>query len=105
MRLATGAGIREGGVGGNLRATAASSSCQVQASTQDRTIFLPAVQQHNSNANHNWNLSETDVLWVLTQFKVSFQVMLLSQRLLKCKSRVGFLEIKYFDGFHVSFMT
>lgn len=35
MRLATGAGITEGGVGGNLRATEASSSCQVQTSTQD----------------------------------------------------------------------
>lgn len=33
MRLATGAGIMEGGVGGNLRATEAASSCQVQAST------------------------------------------------------------------------
>lgn len=36
-------GIREGGVGGNLRATEPSSSCQVQTSTQGRTIFLPAV--------------------------------------------------------------
>lgn len=36
-------GLEEGGVGGNLRATEASSSCQVQASTQGRTIFLTAV--------------------------------------------------------------
>lgn len=40
MRLATGAGIREGGVGGNLRATEASSSCQVQASTQGQSFCL-----------------------------------------------------------------
>lgn len=43
MRLATGVGIREGGVGGNLRAAEASSPCQVQASAEGRTIFLPAV--------------------------------------------------------------
>lgn len=43
VRLVTGAGIRERGVGGNLRATEASSTCQVQAGTQGRTRFMPTV--------------------------------------------------------------